>query len=147
MPRWISALVSGVVLVSCDVEPIPAPSASVDAGAQDFEVVPDWPRLPAGKVFGRVLGVAVAPDGRVWVSHTANGEARNTEPITGPTLAVLDPATGELLAEHGAGMFKLPHALAFDRDGRLWVTDADANELVVLDVTSTPRVVLRIGAD
>lgn len=145
MPRVLAfALLAG--LLSCDVAAIPTPADPAAPADDGFEPAPDWPRLPAGKQLGRVLGVAVAPDGRVWVSHTADGGARNTTPIPGPTLAVLDPTTGELLAEHGAGMFLLPHGLSFDGDGRLWVTDADANAVVVLDVTSSPRVVLRLGA-
>lgn len=139
-----SALVAfSVALVSCDVPPISV--APEEAGAETFTPDPDWPKLPPGKAFGRVLGVAVAPDGRVWVSHSADGEARNTAPIRGATLAVLDPDTGALLAEHGAGQFQLPHAIAFDDEGLLWVTDADANRIVVLDPAG--RVVRTIGAD
>jgi sugar lactone lactonase YvrE len=107
--------------------------------------VHDWPRLPAGTTFGRVLGVAVAPDGRIWVSHTADGDARNDTPIRGATLAVLDPDTGALLEERGAGLFRLPHALAFDDEGLLWVTDADANRIFVLDRDG--RVVRTLGED
>jgi len=144
MMRWLGLTLAGFSAVSCDEAALSAPDG---AEADRLEIVADWPRLPPGKTFGRVLGVAVAPDGRVWVAHTANGQARNTRPISGPTLAVLDAATGELVAEHGAGLFRLPHALAFDEAGRLWVTDADANEIVVLDVTGTPNVVQRLGAE
>ncbi len=131
--------------LSCEVAPISAVDRRASADEASFSAVPDWPRLPAGTTFGRVLGVAVAPDGKIWVSHTADGDARNAAPIGGATLAVLDPDTGELLEEKGAGLFRLPHALAFDDEGLLWVTDADANRIVVLDRDG--RVVRTLGEE
>jgi DNA-binding beta-propeller fold protein YncE len=131
-----------MALVSCEVAPIEAPPP--DDAESTFAVVADWPKLPAEREIGRVLGVAVAPDGRIWVAHTANGEARNETPISGATLAVLDPATGEIIEELGAGLFRLPHAIAFDAEGLLWVTDADANRIFVLEAGNIVRT---IGVD
>jgi DNA-binding beta-propeller fold protein YncE len=150
MPCSSSVLLAGVLglgpwLLSCEAAPIAAADGRASADAASFTVVADWPKLPAGTTFGRVLGVAVAPDGRVWVSHTADGEARNEAPIQSATLAVLDPDTGELLEQRGAGLFRLPHALAFDDEGLLWVTDADANRVVVLDRDG--RVVRTLGVE
>lgn len=141
--RLGAASIVACAALSCDVpglaEPLPVESD------ETFAIVEGWPSEAAVSSFGRVLGVAVAPDGRVWVSHTADGAARNDEPIRGATLAVLDPDTGDVLDELGRGQFALPHALAFDADGRLWVTDADANQIVVLDRSGL--VLARIGAD
>ena len=131
-------------VVSCEVAPIAPDDGRTPADDMGFSAVAEWPKLPANKALGRVLGVAVAPDGKIWVSHTADGGARNDAPIRGATLAVLDPDTGELLAERGAGLFRLPHALAFDDEGLLWVTDADANAIFVLDPDG--RIVRTIGA-
>ncbi len=144
MTRRISLAVFACLAASCDVAPIATPESG-DV-AESFALVSDWPRLPAGRTLGRVLGVAVAPDGRVWISHTADGGARNTRPIGGKTIAVLDPDTGEVEDELGEGLFQLPHALAFDDEGLLWVTDADANRVIVLDPRSR-AVVRRIGAE
>jgi len=112
---------------------------------ETFEVVEDWARPPARGAYGRVLGVAMAPDGRLWLSHTADGEARNDEPIPGATIAVLDALSGAVVEERGAGQFRLPHALAFDGDGRLWVTDADSNRIAVFDAEGA--LLFEIGAE
>lgn len=36
-------------------------------------------------------------------------------------------ASGKYLRSFGAGMFVQPHGLAVDRDGNVWVTDAQGN--------------------
>lgn len=133
-----------LVFLSCSEAPSSTPSADLDV-PESFEIVEGWAHAPSAGAFGRVLGVAVAPDGRVWVSHTADGDARNDAPIPGATLVVLDPVTGAVVEESGRGQFRLPHALAFDENGRLWVTDADANRITVIG----PRgeVLLEIGAE
>lgn len=141
--RSILATLLALAITSCEAS---RPEEPAQGDVDDtFEIVEGWPRSAEGSSFGRVLGVAIAPDGRLWVSHTADGEARNEEEIRGATIAVLDPETSEVVAELGAGRFKLPHALAFDDEGLLWVTDSDANEIVVLDARG--EVVRRIGGD
>jgi DNA-binding beta-propeller fold protein YncE len=133
-----------LVFLSCNRSLSSAPVPD-DEPAETFAIVEGWAGAPPSGPFGRVLGVAVAPDGRIWVAHTANGEARNDAPISGATLAVLDPSTGKVVEERGSGQFQLPHALAFDDAGRLWVVDADANRIVVLSAKG--ETVLQIGAE
>ena len=48
-----------------------------------------------------------------------------------PEILALDPETGALVGEVDARDLRTPHALAFDDDGRLWVTDDGANRVVV----------------
>lgn len=110
---------------------------SADLPQSDYRVVEAWPKLPAGVKFGRVLSVAVHPDGRVFVSHDAGHASPNSEPIAEDTIFVLDPDSGELLSRLGAGLFRYPHSLTFDAEGRLWVTDSDANRIVRLDENGT----------
>ncbi len=140
-PLFALALTS----LSCNETPSSTPREDVDL-EESFEVVEGWAQPPAAGAFGRVLGVTVAPDGRVWVSHTADGEARNEEPIPGATLAALDPVSGAVVEEAGRGQFRLPHAIAFDDTGRLWVTDADSNRITVIDPRGE-RLLLEIGAE
>jgi peptidylamidoglycolate lyase len=116
--------------LSCDegpapVDPGPTPGAS-------YAPVEGWPRLPAGVVLGRVTAVAVDAAGLVYVAHDA-GAGGGERPIAAPTLLVFDPGSGELVRSFGAGLFRLPHALAFDRDGHLWVTDSEADRVYELD--------------
>lgn len=126
VPRRL-LLVPIIILASCAEEP-----RSVLFPEPSHELVADWPRLPPGVSFGRVLSVAVHPDGRVFVSHDAGRPSPNAEPILEPTIFVLDADSGELLETLGAGLFRYPHGLSFDAEGRLWVTDSDSDRVVRL---------------
>lgn len=117
-----------VCLVACAQDP-PAPTLPVSS----HRLVEDWPKLPAGVQFGKVLAVAVHPDGRVFVAHDAGHGSPNRQPIPEAPIFVLDPQSGELLQTLGAGLFRYPHGLNFDSAGRLWVTDSDADRVVRLD--------------
>lgn len=137
-----SLLVVGAVsLVGCAEE---APAVLLSESSH--EAVPDWPRLPSGVSFGRVLAVAVHPDGRVFVSHDAGHPSPNAEPIAEPTIFVLDAESGDLLDTLGAGLFRYPHGLSFDAEGRLWVTDSDSDRIVRLSDDGTIELVLGSGA-
>jgi sugar lactone lactonase YvrE len=134
--------VTTMLLVGCAEEPRP-----VVLPEPSHELVTDWPRLPPGVSFGRVLSVAVHPDGRVFVSHDAGHPSPNAEPIPEATIAVLHADSGELLETLGAGLFRYPHGLSFDAAGRLWVVDSDANRVVRLGEDGVPELVLGDGAE
>ena len=92
----------------------------------NYEVVRDWPALPAGHTLGLCAGVGVDSHNNVFVFHR-NGRAWTTpfpeEPLAGPTVSVLDGHTGQLLSEWGAGEFVMPHGLTLDREDNVWLTD------------------------
>lgn len=138
--KWSSLAILGVLAAGCDGPVGTDPGQAAEASA--FVVQEGWPRLPDGMRLGRVLGVAVHPDGRVFVSHAAGRESPNDEPIDEPVILVFDPKTGELLDSLGAGLFLYPHSLTFDPAGRLWVTDSDANRVVRLDEAGQVDLVL-----
>jgi sugar lactone lactonase YvrE len=106
-----------------------------------------WGGTAAGKQVGRFtepLGVAVAPDGTVWVADTRNDRLQRLDPVTG----VWTELTG----------FSRPTAVAVLPDGRLAVTELGADpmadpaavvgvgRLIVLDADGT-RVATREGLD
>lgn len=109
----------------------------------EFQVVADWPRLPAGYVLGQVAGVAVDSLGHVWIFHRATASFDNEEPIREPTVAELDPDTGELLSTWGAGLFVAPHGLAIDADDHLWLTDVGTDLVYKFDRAGNE--LLRLG--
>ena len=129
--------VCATALLSCEPAAITAPDFADDA-PDGWDPSPDWPKLPADKQLGRVLGVAVDADGRVWVSHTGEGNAH-------PEILALDPDTGSVLRTIDARDVETPHALAFDAEGQLWVTDDGGNRIVVLDASGS--VVRTLGSD
>jgi DNA-binding beta-propeller fold protein YncE len=96
--------------------------AEVQAQPNPYKVVESWPKLPAGRTWGAVGAVDVDRNGTVWVFERCGG--------TGCADSNLDPIlafdrAGTLIRSFGAGMFVFPHGLGLDRDGNVYVTDAD----------------------
>lgn len=87
---------------------------------------PDTPPLEPGTL-NEPWGVAVAPDGSVWVADTWNQRVQKFSP-TGELLAVVDhvPTT----ATPG---FYGPRAVAVDAAGRVYIADTGNKRIVVVD--------------
>src|SRR3954468_16640984 len=111
-----------------------------------YEVVRDWPALPADHPLGLCAGVGVDSHNNVFVFHR-NGRAWSTpfpeEPIAKPTISVLDGRTGKLLAEWGAGEFIMPHGLTLDREDNVWLTDVGRQQL--FKYTHEGRLLMTLG--
>jgi peptidylamidoglycolate lyase len=105
-----------------------------------------WPRLPAGVHMGQATGLTADAKGRIFVFHRAGREWVEPfpkDPIAGDTVFVFDGARGNLLARWGAGEFIMPHGLAIDREGNVWVTDVGAQQ--VRKFTADGRPLLTLG--
>jgi sugar lactone lactonase YvrE len=91
---------------------LPNPYTSVD----------EWVRLPAGRTWGSTAGVDVDPDGiHVWAIDrcgTNSCAGSDLDPIL-----KIDPQ-GNVVESFGGGMILFPHGLHVDREGNVWVTDA-----------------------
>src|SRR5690349_5382287 len=88
--------------------------------ADVYELVPDWPKLPAGMAkLGQATGVAVAPDNRVFIAH------RNKQ----QPIMVFDGKSGEHLLSFGEGELLNPHGLNLDSKGNLWITDIELHQV------------------
>jgi peptidylamidoglycolate lyase len=111
-----------------------------------YEVVRDWPALPAGYTLGLCAGVGVDSHNNVFVFHR-NGRAWSTpfpeEPIASPTISVLDGRTGKLIAQWGAGEFIMPHGLTLDREDNVWLTDVGRQQ--VFKYTHEGRLLMTLG--
>lgn len=118
-------------------EPEPADAA--------YELVADWPELPADMTLGEAAGVAVDAQGRVYVFHRAGRGFDNEEPIGEPTVLVLDGDQGTVLARWGAGVFLVPHGIAVDPEGDVWLTDVGRNRVHRFRADGQP--VLEIGVE
>lgn len=130
-------LVLAAALLSCEPASIARPDFTDDA-PEGWDPSPGWPERPPGKQLGRVLGVAVDGEGRVWISHTGEVDGH-------PEIVALDPETGAVVGGIDAAGLRTPHALVFDDEGHLWVTDDGADRVVVFD--STGKVVRTLGRD
>jgi len=87
------------------VEPI------VGSGKYTFGVQENWARLPDG-IEMRAAAVAVDSQNRVFCFNR----------VADHPVLVFDP-DGNFLSSWGAGLFAQPHAIRFDDQGFLWLTD------------------------
>jgi len=76
----------------------------------------NWAKLPPGAKWGGVISVDPASNGDMWVFH------RGTPPI------LRFDASGKVVKSFGEGMFVQPHGMTVDRDGNVWVTDAQIKD-------------------
>jgi len=96
-----------------------------------YQSVENYFKLPAGRTWGSTSAVEIDKDGRsVWVAERC-GENSCADPATGK-MSPLDPvlkfdASGKLVTSFGAGMIAFAHGIYVDRDGNIWVTDANDN--------------------
>jgi sugar lactone lactonase YvrE len=95
-----------------------------------FTTVSDPLKLPEGRKWGSTSAVDVDKDGvSIWVAERC-AENKCADP-TGK-MSPLNPvlkfdASGKLVKEFGAGMIAFAHGIHVDRDGNVWVTDANDN--------------------
>jgi sugar lactone lactonase YvrE len=86
--------------------------------------------------WGAVISVEPDARGHIWAFH------RNQPPI-------LDfDASGKLVRSFGSDMFVQPHGMAIDRDGNVWVTDAqgkDGKGHQVFKFSPDGRVLMTLG--
>ena len=109
-------------------------------------VVPGWPKLPEGHVLGLCAGVGVDAQNRVFVFHRSGRKWSNPfpqEPISLPTVSVIDGASGRLLATWGQNLFIMPHGLTVDHEGNLWLTDVGLHQ--VFKFTPEGKLLLSLG--
>jgi sugar lactone lactonase YvrE len=96
-----------------------------------YQTVENYLKLPDGRAWGSTSAVAIDKDGRsVWVAERC-GANSCADPATG-RMSPLDPvlkfdASGTLVKSFGAGMIAFAHGIYVDRDGNIWVTDANDN--------------------
>src|SRR2546426_1661969 len=101
--------------------------AGMDARGQSnpYHLVENWAKLPEGRKFGAVIGVAVDRGGNVWAFDRCGGDTcagSNMAPIL-----KFDPS-GKLVNSFGAGLFVFPHGFYVDRNGNVWATDGQGKD-------------------
>ena len=118
-----------------------------------YDTEDGWGKLPDGRTWGSTAGVDIDPDGvHVWAIDRCGGNncaSSDLDPIL-----KFDPQ-GNVVASIGGGLLIFPHGLHVDRDGNVWVTDAqgpngtDANRdgkgHVVLKLSPEGEVLLTLG--
>jgi len=90
-----------------------------------YTAIEKWGQLPAGRTWGSTSAVDVAPDGHIWVAERCGANTCAGSNL--PPILEFDPS-GKLLRSFGAGMLIFPHGFHVDRDGNVWVTDAQGSD-------------------
>ena len=101
-----------------------------------YKPVENWAQLPAGVQWGQVIGVQPDAHGNIWVFHRSD-----------PAILEFD-ATGKYLKGFANGMFAQAHGLAIDRDGNIWVTDAekkDGKGMQVFKFSPDGKILMTLG--
>jgi hypothetical protein len=75
-----------------------------------------WAKLPAGAKWGGVISIDPASNGDMWVFHRSE-----------PPVMRFDPS-GKVVKSFGAGLIVQAHGMTVDRDGNVWVTDAQIKD-------------------
>jgi DNA-binding beta-propeller fold protein YncE len=103
-------------------------------------------KMPAGRTWGGTTAVAVDADGKsIWVFERCGAESCADSKL--PPILHFDPS-GKLLASFGAGMFVFPHGITVDRQGNVWVADADGKNgkgHVVVKFSPTGKMLMTLG--
>jgi hypothetical protein len=100
-----------------------------------YQTIAPWGKLPEGRTWGALNGVAIDNDGEsVWVVSRCGANPDVPAGVwpftydscagsTVPPVMKFDSA-GNFLKSFGAEMFVFPHKMYVDRDGNVWVVDA-----------------------
>jgi streptogramin lyase len=113
--RFVKSAAVGVALLVVT-------AAAATVGAQNgrapnpYHEDANWAKLPAGAKWGGVISVDPASNGDMWVFHRSE-----------PPILRFDPS-GKVVKSFGEGMFVQPHGMTVDRDGNVWVTDAQIKD-------------------
>jgi sugar lactone lactonase YvrE len=91
-----------------------------------YTTVANWGKLPDDRKWGSTAGVDIAPNGNVWAYDRCGANNCDTSKLD--PVVEFDVATGKALRHFGAGLLIQPHGFHVDREGNVWVTDAQGRE-------------------
>jgi len=86
-----------------------------------YRTLRDWAELPPGMSWPAITGVMEGPDGNLYVLGRCheNSCAGRTEPAV-----LVYNSAGKLVNSWGSGLFNFPHAFLLDKEGNVWISDA-----------------------
>jgi sugar lactone lactonase YvrE len=111
--RLVKSAVGAVALLVVVVANLVAQNANLP---NPYREDANWPKLPADAKWAGVISVDPAANGDMWVFHRSD-----------PPVMRFDPS-GKLVTSFGTGMIVQAHGMTIDRDGNVWVTDAQIKD-------------------
>jgi sugar lactone lactonase YvrE len=136
--RTIRTLTAAAALVVAAVAP-------ARTQLNPYTTIEKWGQLPAGRTWGSTSAIDVAPNGHIWVAERCGANSCAGSKLD-PILE-FDPS-GRLLRSFGAGLLIFPHGFHIDREGNVWVTDAqgrDGKGHQVLKFSPAGKLLLSLG--
>jgi peptidylamidoglycolate lyase len=98
-----------------------------------YELVKDWPRLPAHFSLGNPTGLGIDSEQNLIVFHRAGRTwpwfGMPEEFINDKTLLIIDSDSGNIIDSWGEELFIMPHGLTVDRNNNIWVTDVGLHQV------------------
>ena len=118
---------------------------AVYAQGNPYRVEEGWAKFPDGRKWGSTSAVDVDRDGNIWAFERCGDRS-----CAGSDLAPIFKfdRSGKAVKWFGAGMFVFPHGMHVDKDGNVWVTDADekdGNGHQVVKFSPDGKVLLALG--
>ena len=117
------------------------------SNAQDnpYRLEAGWAKYPTGRTWGSTSGVDVDRAGNVWVFERCG--ARDCSDSKLETIFQFD-RNGNIVKSFGGDMFVFPHGMALDREGNVYVTDADGKNgkgHVVVKFSPQGKILMTLG--
>ncbi|HLO80220.1 MAG TPA: peptidyl-alpha-hydroxyglycine alpha-amidating lyase family protein [Chitinophagaceae bacterium] len=134
-------LIGALLLFSCKLA-----TKQNNTQLAEYQLVPNWPALPAGYPLSQVTGVGIDKAQNVFLFHRTG--RKWTEPfpdsmISVNTILMMDRQTGKMLNSWGANQFVMPHGLTVDKDDNVWVTDVALHQ--VFKFTHEGQLLMTLG--
>lgn len=114
-----------------------------------YELVADWPQLPAGYSLSQPGGLGVDTSQNIFVFHRPGRRWKLLEEefpdtlISANAILMLDRNSGEIISSWGANLFIMPHGLTVDKQNNVWVTDVGLHQ--IFKFTHEGKLLLKLG--
>ena len=100
-----------IILLTAFISILTIAGSAARAQSNPYHLAENWAKLPEGRKFGAVIGVAVDRGGNVWAFERCGGDT-----CAGSKLApILEfNLSGKLVNSFGVGMFVFPHGFSLE---------------------------------